>query len=113
MFLKMIKIITVGKIKEQYYTEAANEYLKRLSRYAKVEIVEVDDVKIKDNASLKEEENVKDEFYDYEDLFYKEYEISESTDFNSLINMINMFYDEQLDMLLDRYNKYNNKSRKY
>ena len=56
-----------------------------------------------------EEENVKDEFYDFdEDLFYKEYEISESTDFNSLINMINMFYDEQLDMLLERYNQFKN-----
>ena len=52
---------------------------------------------------------MKDEFYDFdEDLFCKEYEISESTDFNSLINMINMLYDEQLDMLLERYNKFKN-----
>jgi len=39
----MIKIITVGKIKEQYYTEAANEYLKRLSKYTKIELIEVKD----------------------------------------------------------------------
>ena len=55
----------------------------------------------------KEEENVKDEFYDMdEDIFYKEYPISENTDFDSLINMINMFYDEKLDMLLERFEQF-------
>ena len=56
-----IRLVCVGKIKDSFNKEGINEYLKRLSRYAKVEIVEVDDVKIKDNASLKEEENVKKE----------------------------------------------------
>ena len=40
----MIKIICVGKIKEKYIKEAVNEYLKRLSKYTKVNIIEVDDV---------------------------------------------------------------------
>ena len=53
-----IRLVCVGKIKDSFNKDGINEYLKRLSRYAKVEIVEVDDVKIKDNASLKEEENV-------------------------------------------------------
>lgn len=39
----MIKIICVGKIKEKYFTLAINEYLKRLSRYTKIKIVEIPD----------------------------------------------------------------------
>lgn len=39
----MIKIICVGKIKEKFFTEAINEYLKRLSKYTKLSIVEVSD----------------------------------------------------------------------
>ena len=44
-----IKIIAVGKIKEQYLKDGIAEYLQRLSSYAKVEIVEVNDSKVKDN----------------------------------------------------------------
>ena len=39
----MIKIITVGKIKEKYLTDAINEYLKRLSKYTKINLIEVTD----------------------------------------------------------------------
>ena len=39
----MIKIITVGKIKEKYYIDAVNEYLKRLSKYTKINLIEVKD----------------------------------------------------------------------
>ena len=39
----MIKIICVGKIKEQYLKDAIEEYKKRLSKYTKLEIVEVSD----------------------------------------------------------------------
>ena len=38
-------ILCVGKIKEKFYTDAVNEYKKRLSRYAKVDIIEVSDEK--------------------------------------------------------------------
>ena len=44
-----IKIIAVGKIKENYLKEGINEYLTRLLPYAKTEIVEVMDSKVKDN----------------------------------------------------------------
>lgn len=44
-----IKIIAVGKVKENFLNEGINEYLKRLSAFAKTEIVEVDDSKVKDN----------------------------------------------------------------
>jgi len=45
----MIKIICVGKIKEKYLLEAIEEYKKRLSKYTKLEIIEVQDV---DNQSV-------------------------------------------------------------
>ena len=43
--------ITVGKIKEKYLKDAIAEYSKRLSKYCKLEIVEVADEKTPDNAS--------------------------------------------------------------
>jgi 23S rRNA (pseudouridine1915-N3)-methyltransferase len=39
----MIKIICVGKIKEKYWRDAISEYTKRLLKYTKLEIVEVED----------------------------------------------------------------------
>ena len=40
----MIKIICVGKIKEKYLVDAINEYEKRLSKYTKLNIIEVSDI---------------------------------------------------------------------
>ena len=37
----MIYIVCVGNLKEKYLTEACNEYIKRISRYNKIEIVEL------------------------------------------------------------------------
>lgn len=42
----MIKIIAVGKIKETYLRDMINDYLKRLSKYHKVELIEVKDSNI-------------------------------------------------------------------
>ena len=53
-----ITVICVGKIKEKFFTDAINEYVKRLSRFAKTEIIEVKDEKIPDNASGKECEQI-------------------------------------------------------
>lgn len=39
----MIKIITVGQIKERYLQDAINEYKKRLSKYTNIEVIEVKD----------------------------------------------------------------------
>ena len=39
----MIKIVCIGKIKEQYLKDAINEYLKRISKYTKLEIIELPD----------------------------------------------------------------------
>ena len=46
-----ITFITVGKIKEKYYRDAIDEYTKRLSKYCKLEIIEVADEKTPDKAS--------------------------------------------------------------
>ena len=46
-----ITVITVGKIKEKFLKDAIAEYSKRLSKYCKLEIVEVADEKTPDNAS--------------------------------------------------------------
>lgn len=38
-----INIVCVGKIKEQFFTDAIKEYLKRISRFAELKIIEVDE----------------------------------------------------------------------
>ena len=55
-----ITLITVGKIKEKYLKDAIAEYSKRLSRYCKLEIVEVADEKTPDNASGTVEDAIRD-----------------------------------------------------
>ena len=55
-----IKIITVGKLKEKYLVQGINEYLKRLQRYGKVEIIEVPDEKAPEKLSEAEMLQVKD-----------------------------------------------------
>ena len=44
----MIKIICLGKIKEKYFNDAIKEYEKRLSKYTKLEIIELNDEKDND-----------------------------------------------------------------
>lgn len=39
----MIKIISIGKIKENYLKEAINDYQKRINKYHKLEIIEIED----------------------------------------------------------------------
>ena len=50
-----ITILCVGKVKESFMREAVGEYRKRLSRYVKLDIVEVADERTPDHASEKEE----------------------------------------------------------
>ena len=54
-----ITLITVGKLKEKYLKAAIDEYAKRLSRYCKLEIVELPDEKTPDNASELVNEQIK------------------------------------------------------
>ncbi len=55
-----ITIISVGKLKEKYLKQAIEEYSKRLSRYCKLDIIELPDEKTPDNASEKEELQIKE-----------------------------------------------------
>ena len=54
-----ITVLCVGKIKEKYFTGAIEEYSKRLSRYCKLEIIEVADEKTPDNASEVVEDSIR------------------------------------------------------
>ena len=54
-----ISIVCVGKIKEKFYVGAVDEYKKRLSRYCKLDIIEVPDEKTPDGASEVVEEQIR------------------------------------------------------
>ena len=56
----MIKIICIGKIKEAFFKEAINEYIKRLSKYTKINIIELPDYDLnnKELTLQKESENI-------------------------------------------------------
>lgn len=55
-----ITVIAVGKIKEKFYQDAIGEYSKRLSRYCKLELIQVADEKTPDGASQALEEQIKE-----------------------------------------------------
>ena len=55
-----IKIICVGKIKEKSISELILEYSKRLSKYCKLEMIELEDEKIPSSPSPADEQIVKD-----------------------------------------------------
>ena len=64
----MIRIICVGKIKEKYFTDAIKEYQKRLSKYTKLEIIEIPDFDADITTTLKKEselilKQIKDKSY--------------------------------------------------
>ena len=56
-----IKIYCIGKIKEQYIKDGISEYIKRISSYSNVEIVEVADSKVRDNPNRSDIEKAKNE----------------------------------------------------
>ena len=51
----MITLITVGKIKEKYIKEGIEDYLKRLSKYTKIELIELEDEAFDKTKTLKKE----------------------------------------------------------
>ena len=55
-----ITILCVGQIKEKYFRDAIAEYQKRLSRYCKLEIIQVADEKTPDGASENVERQIKE-----------------------------------------------------
>ena len=59
LWIVNISIVTVGKLKEKYLKQGIDEYLKRLTAYAKVEVIEVADEKAPEELSALEMEQVK------------------------------------------------------
>lgn len=55
-----ITIISVGKLKEKYLKQGIDEYKKRLSAYAKIDLIEIPDEKAPENLSEAEMEIVKE-----------------------------------------------------
>ena len=54
----MIKIVCVGKIKEAFYREAIEEYVKRLSKYVEIKIIELPDYGLLDEKSMIKKESI-------------------------------------------------------
>ena len=97
----MIKIVCIGKIKEQYLKDAINEYLKRISKYTKLEIIELPDYNYDIKKTIEIEcdnilKNIKDTDYnillDIEGNSYNSIEFAKNLDkiriINSNINFI-------------------------
>ena len=65
----MIKLITVGSIKEKYLKDGIDEYVKRLKKYTPIEIIELKDESFQDESKIKKIEgerilkNIKDKEY--------------------------------------------------
>lgn len=55
-----ITVLAVGKVKEKFFRDALDEYRKRLSRYCRLEIVEVDDEQAPERLSPAQEEQIRD-----------------------------------------------------
>lgn len=89
----MIKIICVGKLKEKYWTDAVNEYLKRLSKYTKIELIELNDSKIDDPIiALKQEKDlILNKISDKDYIITLEIEGKELTS-TELANKLNTIY---------------------
>ena len=50
-----INVVCIGKLKEKYWRDAVDEYIKRISRFAKVEIIELRESRLPENASPADE----------------------------------------------------------
>lgn len=88
----MIKIICVGKIKEKYFIEALKEYQKRLSKYTKLEIIELPDYNYDKEKTIYEEgKNILSKIND------KDYVVTMEINGQKLdsINLSKFIYDKQ------------------
>ena len=54
-----LRILCIGRLKERFYTEAAAEFTKRLSRFCETEIVELNDERVPADPSPADIERVK------------------------------------------------------
>ena len=84
----MIKIICLGSIKESYLKDAIEEYKKRLSKYTKLEIIELKDEKDTSNPLKKEKDNILKHINDKDNLIILDIKGKQLTseEFASFIN---------------------------
>ena len=92
----MIKIICVGKIKEKFLTAAINEYLKRLSKYTKVEIIQIQDESNVEKALKIEGEKILNKIKD------DEYVIALDIDGDSISSLE---FAKKIDNVFNNYSK--------
>ncbi|WP_303162446.1 23S rRNA (pseudouridine(1915)-N(3))-methyltransferase RlmH [Ruminococcus champanellensis] len=52
--MMQVRLVTVGKLKEQYLREACAEYAKRIGRFAKLQILELEEARLPENPGEKE-----------------------------------------------------------
>ena len=55
-----IKILCVGKVREKSLQDLINEYVKRLNKFCKLEIIEIEDEKIPYSFSVADAEKIKE-----------------------------------------------------
>ncbi|WP_088104578.1 23S rRNA (pseudouridine(1915)-N(3))-methyltransferase RlmH [Halalkalibacter urbisdiaboli] len=96
-----ISIITVGKLKEKYLKQGITEYTKRLSAYAKMDIIEVPDEKAPENLSEADMQQIKQK--EGERILSK---IGADTHVIALAIEGNMLTSEQLAANLDKLATY-------
>ena len=94
--VSMIRIICVGKLKEKYWSDATDEYLKRLKKYGHVEVIEIMDEGCDDKvvALRKEKERILKFVSPKDFLVTMEIEGREysSLEFSDLITKLEMNY---------------------
>ena len=96
-----INILVVGSIKEKFYVDACNEYLKRLSKFHTVSVIEVDEEKLPKNYSngdilkVKEKEGLRLEkhFKGYVVLLDVSKEMLSSEELSKKIDKLSLSYD--------------------
>ena len=52
--MQRITVLCVGKLKEKFYADAAAEYIKRLSRYCKLDVIELPETRLPEDPSSAE-----------------------------------------------------------
>ena len=84
----MIKIICLGKLKEKYLKEAQEEYTKRISKYSKIEIIE-----LQDYDDLKKEKELIEKYIGQKDYVITLEIEGNQTSSEELANKINSIYN--------------------
>ncbi len=100
----MIRIICVGKIKEQFLKDGINEYLKRMKAFDKVEIIELKEItnKSKDETIVLESEAIKNTILNkgYSILLDIKGEMIDSVDLSKMIQKIYAYSSSTINFII-------------